>query len=154
MVFPVQTVRGLQGDADAELAFALESRRGEVDWIFPPELRSAVESSPSLDVRLEGLPVGMFLRTEVERVGDPLFGVMLRLGAVTGGDVALVPVQLTYRPGAEGGDGAAQLAAAVIDVRTGYVLWYGLEEGEVGPAAEPGVLASAVDALARRFVLR
>lgn len=154
MVFPVQALVGLPGDADAELAFALQSGGGSaVNWILPPELRKAVEGSPSLDVRLEGLPVGMFLQAEVERVGDPLYGVIRRLGALTGAQVALIPVMVRYLPPVAGqdGQGMAEVVAALLDVRSGYVLWFGVEGGDTGAASEPGVLASAVDALARRL---
>lgn len=154
MVLPVQTVEGLPGDVDAELAFALQSRAAEVDWVMPAELREAVATSPSLDVRLEGLPVAVFLRTEVERVGDPLFGVLRRLGALTGGEVALIPVIARYRPGSGASPGAVEVAAALLDVRSGYVLWYGVEEGEPGSVTEPAVLASTLDVLARRFGAR
>lgn len=154
MVLPVQAVAGPAGDPDAELAFALESRSTDVEWVLLPALRRALESSPSLDARLEGLPVGMFLRTEVRRVGDPLYGVIRRLGALTGAQVALIPVMVRYRPAGTGEDreGTAEIAAALVDVRSGYVLWFGVEGGEPGPADDPGVLASAMDALARRMV--
>lgn len=155
MVLPAQAVEGVGGDPDAELAFALQSRMDGVEWVMPEALRSAVEASPSLDVRLEGLPVGMFLRAEVERVGDPLFGILRRLGALTGGGAALIPIQVGYRPAAAGdGEGAVQVTAAVLDVRSGYVLWFGVEEGAPGGANEVAAVASALDALVRRLAGR
>lgn len=155
MVLPVQQLTGLAtGGVDAELAFALRSRLGDVEWIPPDALRSAVETSPSLDVRLEGLPVGVFLRTEVERVGDPLFGVLIRLAAVTGGEAALIPVLVRYREGVPEAPGAVEVAAALLDVRSGYVLWFGIEEGRPGAADDPAALATALDALARRLAVR
>lgn len=153
MVLPVQALQGVGGDADAELAFALQSRMEAVDWVTPGELRNAVEASPSLDAPLEGLPVRVFLRTEVERVGDPLYGVLRRLGGLTGGEAALIPVLVRYRPAAAGTPGAVEVAAALLDVRSGYVLWYGVEDGEPGSATDAGVLASALDALARRLAI-
>ena len=92
MVLPFQIRSGIAGDPDAELAFALATRDGAVEWILPEAMRLALRASPGLDVRLEGLPVDVFLQTEVERVGDPVFGVLRRLGALTGSDVALLPV--------------------------------------------------------------
>lgn len=155
MVLPVQAVGRVGGDPDAELAFALQSRMDRVDWVMPEALRGAVKASPSLDVRLEGLPVGMFLRTEVERVGDPLFGILRRLGALTGGEAALIPVQVGYLADPAGaGEGTARVTAALLDVRSGYVLWFGVEEGEPGAAEDVAVVASAFDALARRLAGR
>jgi len=151
MVLPVQRVEGLAGDADAELAFALGTRLGEVDWVLPPALRRALEGSPALDVRLDALPVGVFLQAEVERIGDPLFGAMIRLGALTGGDVALLPVAVRYRPAADAESGVGEVVAVLLDVRTGYVAWFGVEAGQPGEVSDPAVLASALDALARRM---
>ena len=150
MVLPVQRVEGLVGDADAELAFALQSQLGEVEWILPPALRRALDASPALDVPLDALPVGVFLRAEVERIGDPLFGAMIRLGALTGADVALLPVTVRYRPT----DGTGEVVAVLLDVRSGYVAWFGVEAGNPGEASDPAVMASTLDALARRMAGR
>ena len=150
MVLPVQRVEGLVGDADAELAFALQSQLGEVDWILPPALRRALDASPALDVPLDALPVGVFLRAEVERIGDPLFGAMIRLGALTGAGVALLPVTVRYRPT----DETAEVVAVLLDVRSGYVAWFGVEAGDPGEASDPAVMASTLDALARRMAGR
>jgi hypothetical protein len=151
MVLPVQQIEGLAGDGDAELAFALQTRLGDVEWVFPPALRRALQGSPALDVRLDALPVGVFLQAQVDRIGDPLFGAMIRLGALTGAGVALIPVAVRYRPGATGAAGVGEVVAVLLDVRTGYVAWFGVEAGQPGDASDPGVLASVLDALARRM---
>jgi hypothetical protein len=151
MVLPVQQTDGLSGDADAELAFALRTRVGDIDWVLPPALRRALRGSPALDVRLDALPVGVFLQAEVDRIGDPLFGTLIRLGALTGAEVALIPVAVRYRPGDGAPAGVGEVVAVLMDVRTGYVTWFGVEAGRPGEAADPGVLASALDALARRL---
>ncbi|HEX9885552.1 MAG TPA: hypothetical protein VGA70_03650 [Longimicrobiales bacterium] len=149
LVFPFQGVAGIPGQPDAELAFALQSRGQGVAWILPDQSREALRSSPGLQVNLTGLPVGVFMRAEVQRVGDPIYGTVRRLAALMDGHVALIPVQVRYRPEAEGVPGAAEVAAALLDVRSGQVLWFGIVEGAPGAADDPGVLASALDALAR-----
>ena len=151
MLFPVQTLDGVGNQADAELAFALSSRAVDVTWILPSEMRRALQASPGLDVRLEGLPVGVFLQAEVRRVGDPLFGILRRMGALTDGDVALLPVLARHRElNAEPPPGV-EIAVALVEVRTGRVLWFGVVEGEPGAADDPRALASAADALGRRL---
>jgi hypothetical protein len=154
MLFPVQSVRGLaEGmDPELELAFALTGRGSQVLWTLPAELRSILGRSPGVQVPIDALPVGMFLQAEVDRVGDPLFGYLRRLGALTGADLALIPVEIRYRAAADTIPGATEIAAALLNARNGRVFWFGVVEGQGGGADDPGSLASAADALARRLV--
>jgi hypothetical protein len=154
MLFPIQAVRGLgeEMDPELELAFALTGRGNQVFWILPAEIRSALRRSPGLQVEIDALPVGMFLRAEVRRVGDPLYGYLRRLGALTGADLALVPVEVRYRMAADTIPGAVEIAAALISARNGRVYWFGIVEGQSGGPGDPGSLASAADALARRLI--
>jgi len=149
MLLPVQRGGVAGGDPDAELAFALETRGPQVQWVLPAALDSALERSPSLQTRTHGLPVGMFEAAEVERVGDPLYGDLRRLGAVANSDIAVRASAETV----EGGS-AVQFWAALVDIRTGRVFWFGVVRGEVGAAGDPGVLASAADKLARTVLIR
>lgn len=152
MVLPFQLRNGGVGDADAELAFALQDRGPSVQWVLPAEIREALRASPALDAPLEGLPVEVFLRTEVDRLGDPVFGVLRRLGAVTGADVALLPVAAVLDP--QGGDATrVRASVALMDVRTGRVLWYGVEASSGAESGAAG-LASTMDALARKLAPR
>ncbi|MEZ4415629.1 MAG: hypothetical protein R3E10_07735 [Gemmatimonadota bacterium] len=154
MVFPVQRVRGLGSELDpaAEVAFAFEARGG-AEWILPTELRRAVARTPGLTVSADGLPVDMFLRAEVDRIGDPLFGILRRMAALTGADLALVPVEARSAPSdAEAGQ-TVEIAAALINARTGRVFWYGVVDG-VSSAGSAGALAGAAEALARAVTPR
>jgi hypothetical protein len=148
MVFPVQIGGGVPGDADPEIEFALRSRTEAVEWIFPDELESALARSPAVDSSVRGLPVGFFLRAEVERIGDPLFGQLLRMGALANSEIALIPV--TVRAGAEGVDGESvvEIVATILDVRSGRVIWFGVVSGRPGSVADFGSLASAVESFA------
>lgn len=152
MVLPVQATAGVAGDADAELAFALRARGGDVTWVFPAELERALERSPGLDARTRGLSVGVFLSREVERVGDPLYGTILRLSSLVDGEVALIPVQVAPGPADAEGKSPLQVWTALIHVRSGRVLWFGVVAGAPGDAGDPSVLASAMDVLARRLL--
>lgn len=151
MVLPVQMVAGVRGDADAELAFALSARAPTVQWILAPELERALARSPSVQARTRGLPVGNFLVAEVQRVGDPLFGELIRMAALVDAEVALLPVRAATE-GAPGQDPRAQMSAALIHVRTGRVLWFGIVEGDPHPADDPRSLASVVDTMARTLL--
>ncbi len=152
MVFPVQIQAGVPGDANPEIVFALQARGAEVDWIFPNELEALLARSPSVDSAVRGLPVGIFLRAEVQRIGDPLYGQLRRLAALTGSDIALIPVAV--RPGAEGVGGVSvvEIAATLLNVRTGQVIWFGIVAGRPGSVADFGSVASAVEALAETLL--
>lgn len=159
IVFPVQRNLGVSGDATAELVFALEGPGAGPAWLLPDELRRTLARSPGLDAPLDNLPVDVFLRAQVNRIGDPIYGVLRRIGAVTGADLALLPVAV--RPGAAPVDSTgttldapapAEYVAALLEVRTGRVVWFGVEAGDPGADDDPGRLASAAEALARRLV--
>ena len=152
MVLPVQAQVGVGGDADAEFAFAIGAVESDVTWVFPPRLEAALERAPGLDTRTTGLPVGMFMRTEVERVGDPLYGHIRRLAALVNADVVLIPVQIAPGPADDAGQVALEAAVALIAVRSGRVIWFGVVDGDAGEPGDPGVLASAMESLARRLL--
>lgn len=152
MVLPVQVQRGVAGDASAELADALSARGEGVRWVMPAALRSMVARSPALDVPVDALQVGVFLQAEVDRIGDPLYGQLRRLAALSDGRLALVPIEVRHRPDVPERPGAVEVVATLIDTSTGRVFWFGIVEGEPGGASDPRALASAADALARRLL--
>ena len=150
MVLPFQESATVAGDLDAELAFALRDRGPGVTWILPPRLQEVLNRSPGLGARIHGLPVGAFTTAEVERVGDPLYGDLRRLAALVDAEVTLLPVRAWLHPG-EGG-ARVRVSAALIHVRTGRVLWFGVEEGDPREPGDPSAPASAADALARTLL--
>lgn len=153
MVLPVQQVMSVGGDADAELAFGLESRGPEVTWVLPAEVDRVLARSPSMDARTRGLPVDAFLAAEVRRVGDPLYGTLRRLAALVDTEVALLPVR-AQEVSTQGDSVRVRFHSALLDVRTGRVLWFAVEEGETTTSGDPRALATAADAVARRLLRR
>ena len=151
MVLPFQGATGVTGDVDAELAFGLRDRAPGVDWVLPPRLQQALDRSPGLNIRIHGLQVGVFSAAEVQRVGDPLFGDLLRLGALVDAQTALLPVRAWVATDEAGGS-RVRISAALVQVRTGRVLWFGVVEGTPAEGEDPGALASAVDALTQKLI--
>ena len=151
MVIPLQSRTGLSDDVDSEISFALESRGEGIDWVFPDEVADILARSPGLDVPLEALPVGMFLTREVNRVGDPLYGHLLRVAAVTNAQIALIPVEARRRVELDGSS-VVEVVTTLLNVRTGRVLWFAVVEGQPGSAGDFQIVASAVDALASRLL--
>lgn len=150
MVLPFQDVTGPRGDVDAELAFALQGRGRGVTWILPPRLQEALDRSPGLGGRIRGLSVGAFGAAEVKRVGDPLYGDLRRVGSLVDAEVALLPLRVWVHTGGQGS--RLRASAALLHVRTGRVLWFGLVEGEARDPAEPGALAAVVERLAQTLL--
>ena len=152
MVFPVQIVgnEGTRDALDRELRFAVEE--ADAGWLLPEDLERAAQRSPGIEVRFRDLPVTSFLQREVRRVGDPLFGYLIRLNALTGGGVAMVPVAASSEVSPETGDVKWTLAATLIDARSGRVIWYGSVTGEEAPAGSPQAVASAAQALVARLM--
>ncbi|MGH7475093.1 MAG: hypothetical protein ACRELD_02275 [Longimicrobiales bacterium] len=149
MVLPTQTAAGgvALASFDDELRFWLADRGPRVRWTFAAEMERALASAPALQIELNALPVEAFLRAEVKRIGDPLFGDLRRLGALVDARYALLPVAVAYVP-AEQGPGRVEVGAALIDTVGGAVLWYGVVGGTRGEATQASVTASAAQALA------
>ncbi len=155
MLLPAQTGGRLAG-LDAELGFWLEEALPRTRWVRRPAMERAVARSPEWSVDLDALPVGAFMRAEMETIGASLYSDLRRLGAMLDARIALVPVAAAFvRKGPEGeepapdADGRVEIAAAVIDTIGGRVLWYGIVAGEMGPAPDAPRVASAARALAR-----
>jgi hypothetical protein len=154
MILPVQQNLGVRGDLDAELAFALTDREDDVDWVLRAEVDEILNRSPGVQARTRGLPVSMFLQSEVERVGDPLFGQLRRMAGLVDAQAILLPVQASFEPPPDvvGGAPRVRLQAALIDPRTGRVYWYGVEQGGEFTQDDPRAIASAVENLARALL--
>lgn len=159
ILLPVQIVSGVPGDIYAELVFNLTDKGRDVDWVLRDEVDEVLTRSPGIESRTQGLPVGMFLQAEVERVGDPLFGQLRRMAGIVNAEAILLPVQATFEAtpvddayaeaGVEAPAPRVRLQAALIVPRTGDVVWYGVEEGGEFGQDDPRGLASAVEELTR-----
>jgi hypothetical protein len=91
---------------------------------------------------------------EVERVGDPLYGQLRRMAALVDAEAALLPVQVSFdaNEALEGAAPRVRFTMALIETRTGRVLWFGIEEGGEYPRRDPRGLASAVERVARTLL--
>ncbi|CAN5767371.1 hypothetical protein BH23GEM11_BH23GEM11_05500 [soil metagenome] len=151
LLLPPQLVQGVHADLERELVYALEGRGGPVEWIGPDAIRRRVATTPGMAFDPDGLPVQRFLAGELQRVGDPLFGALYRLAAVEDAAYAVIPVMARERE-EDDGSRVVELGVALVHTRTGRVYWYGIVEGEAGPAGALPTTVSAVEALARRLV--
>jgi hypothetical protein len=150
VLLPVQQVLAVAGDPDAELRFTLAQAGQGVDWVFEDEVEEVLARSPAIQARTRGLPVGVFMRAQVQRIGDPLFGELRRIAALVDGEAILLPVRASFEPNQSipGSAPRVRFTTALIEPRSGRVVWFGIEEGGEFPAGDPRGLASAVERLA------
>jgi len=149
LLLPLQVRAGGHPDLDRELEFALRQGGDRVDWIWPEATREILRRSPGVGIRIDDLPVRGFMVGELQRVGDPLFGDLYRLGALTSAPWALLPVEARGRAEADGTE-TVEIAAALLDTRTGRVVWFGIVAGSPGAVGSLPASSSAAEALARR----
>src|SRR5688572_16652747 len=118
LLLPIQQNLGIAGDPDAELAYGLETRGQGIVWITADEVDEMLARSPGMQTRTRGLPVGIFVQAEVERIGDPLFGELRRIAALVNAEAIVLPVQAALAT-VPGEDPRVRMWTALIDVRSG-----------------------------------
>ena len=162
MVFPVQygsVPVGQEGmlhipidrqKLDAELAYWLPQNARTVKWVLPEAMQRMISRSPTLDIDINNLAVGVFRQAQVKRVGDPLFGDLRRLAAVMNARLAIIPVA-AEQIGTHPDSARVQVATAVIDAHEGTVIWFGIIESEPDARGAEAGNASAAQAMARAF---
>ena len=151
LLLPIQQAFGLQGDPDAELLYGLRDRGREVLWEPPSTVEAALARSPGLQARTHGLPVGDFLTAEVLRIGDPLYGEIRRMTALVDAAAVLIPVRASLEPQPEG-EPKVRFVTALVESRTGRVIWFSVLEGDAAAADDPRGIASAVEVVARTLL--
>ncbi len=149
LLLPVQRNVGVSSSADSELAYALRSRGAATEWVGPERIRRIAAQSV-MDFPIDRLPIDSFFRADVERVGDPMYGLFRRIAALTDAELAFIPLAVSVRAATEEAEEAIEVMATLIDIRTGRVFWIGTEEG-VGDPEDPGTLATAMESMARRI---
>jgi len=151
LLLPMQQNLGVRGDLDAELAYSLRERSDDVVWITAADVDEMLARSPAMQARTRGLPVGIFVQAEVQRIGDPLFGELRRMAALVDAQAVVIPVQATLEA-APGEDPRVRLWTALVDVRSGRVPWFAVLEGGAFPAGDPRSIASAVEEVSRSLL--
>lgn len=154
LVLPVQTVGGLPDDMPErlgrELLFALEEREPRATLVAPEALERALRRSPGFAGDPRALPADPLVHHHERRATEPLAGELRRYAAITDVRLVLLPRSAAFsRTGGE--EGRLRIDAALVDARTGDVVWWGEAEGEPRPEPDVRALASAAAALAARL---
>lgn len=154
LILPVQASSGLavnREEVTREVVFALQDRDTRTEWITPERLRHLLRQSPGFAPDPAGLPSDPYVFHGDRRVMGPLADAVRRYSALTEARLVLIPrsaVALTDSAGTR-----IRMNAAVVDARTGFLVWFGEADGEVKAADDPAAVASAAAALAARVVV-
>jgi hypothetical protein len=155
LVLPFQSVGGLPAEMDErlgrELLFALGEREPRATLVAPDVLERALRRSPGFASDPRALPADPLMHHRVRQAVEPLAGELRRYAALTDVRLVLLPRSAAFTRPAGAVEGRVRIDAAVIDARSGDVVWWGLVEGDPRPEADARAVASAVAALAERM---
>jgi hypothetical protein len=129
--------------ADSLVAAALQGRSPEVKWVLPAELRKLARRAPTVAPDPDRMGQSLLRGRKVEDVPDPLRNNLRSMMALVGGRFALVPAALVFLREPNDGPVRAELSLALVDTRTGKVVWRSLAWG-IGATPEQA-LVSALD---------
>lgn len=156
LVLPAQGLDGVglaQAQVTEEIVAALRARDGVTRFVDPDELRRALRRAPGYANDPALLPHDPYRRHGDRMIAGALADVVRRYGALVDVRLVMIPRAARYLPPAEGAtEGRIRLDAAIVDSRTGGVVWYGEADGAAGPAGDVETLRSAAAALAARML--
>jgi hypothetical protein len=155
LILPLQGSAGLPVDrerATADLVAALRERDTRTRWIDPARLRRSLAASPGFAPDPAALPNDAYHAWGQRRIQGPLADAVRRYMALTDARLVVIPRRGVLRPLEDGG-AVVRLDVAVVDARTGMVVWFGEAEGAAGERGDPALVATAAAALAARMVV-
>ena len=155
LILPVQASTGLQFNREemtTELVAALRARDTRTQWIDPARLRRSLASSPNFAPDPAALPNDRYEVHGERRIQGPLADAVRRYMALTEARLVLIPRTATLMT-PDSGAAFVRMNAAVVDARTGYVIWYGEADGQPAAPDDRALIASAAQALAVRLVI-
>ena len=155
LVLPLQQAAGLpvnREEVGVEIVAALRDRDTRTQWIDPARLRRTLSQSPGFAQDPGALPNDRYDVHGERRVQGPLADALRRYMALTEARLVVIPRSGGVRA-LEDGRVVVRLNAAVVDARTGLVVWFGEAEGAPGAPADPALVPSAAAALAERMVV-
>jgi hypothetical protein len=155
LILPVQASAGLNVNREQvteEIVFALRERDTRTRWIDPARLRRSLAASPAFAPDPAALPNDRYEVHGERRIQGPLADAVRRYMALTEARLVVIPRSAVLLTREEGG-AVVRLNAAVVDARTGLVVWFGEAEGAPGEPESPALVPSAAAALAARMVV-
>ena len=131
---------------DSLLAEAISERAPEVNWVMPPELRRIARRAPGIAPDPDQMGQAIMRQRSLKTVPDPLRSYLRNLMAIAGGGRhAFIPAALVFTDAPDGTEVQAHLSAALVDGRSGQVLWR--TESVASGATPATALKSAIAAI-------
>lgn len=128
LVLPVQNAHEPDGGSDSLLA-ALQRYEPRAIWIGPADLQRALRRLPAFAADPAALPHDPLVHHGDRRAGEPLASELRRFSALADARWVLLPRKAQFV------NASPRISAALLDARTGVVLW-------AGHAEEPSTLAA------------
>lgn len=155
LILPVQASSGLQftrEDVTADFVAALRARDTRTQWIDPARLRRSLAASPNFAPDPAALPNDRYEVHGARRIQGGLGDAVRRYMALTEARLVVIP-RAAVLVSPDSAPAFVRMSAAVVDARTGFVVWHGEADGLPLPADDRASVASAAEAMAARMVI-
>lgn len=158
LILPVQASAGLPVNREVvteALVAALTARDTRTLWIEPARLRRSLAMSPGFAPDPAALPNDPYEMHGERRIQGRLADAVRRYMALTEARLVVIPRSAVLIP-ADTVPGAlprVRLSAAVVDARSGLLVWWGEADGAPAPPDDRALVVSAAEALAARMVV-
>lgn len=155
LILPVQASSGLQFNREQitlELVAALRERDTRTQWIDPARLRRSLASSPNFAPDPGALPNDRYEMYGERRIQGGLADAIRRYMALTEARLVVIPRSaILVTP--DSVPAFVRMNVAVVDARTGFVVWYGEADGTPAAPDDRALIVSAAAAMAARLVI-
>lgn len=155
LILPVQASSGVPFNREIitdEIVAAIHARDTRTQWIDPARLRRTLAGSPNFAPDPAALPNDRYEAYGDRRIQGGLHDAVRRYMALTEARLVVIPRSATLIT-PDSGAAFVRLSAAVVDARTGMLVWWGEADGTPGDPADRALVTSAATALAVRLLI-
>jgi hypothetical protein len=155
LILPVQSASGLPFNREIitdEIVAAIRARDTRTQWIDPARLRRSLAQSPTFAPDPAALPNDRYEAYGDRRIQGGLHDAVRRYMALTEARLVVIPRSATLIT-PEGGGAFVRLNAAVVDARTGMLVWWGEADGAPAAPGDRALITTAAQALAARLLI-
>ncbi|HEU0302923.1 MAG TPA: hypothetical protein VFR37_25950, partial [Longimicrobium sp.] len=155
LILPVQSASGVPFNREViteEIVAAIRARDTRTQWVDPARLRRTLASSPTFAPDPAALPNDRYEMRGERRIQGGLADAVRRYMALTEARLVVIPRTATMITPDSGG-AFVRLNAAVVDARTGYVVWWGEADGTPAAPDDRALIRTAAVALAVRLLV-
>ncbi len=156
LILPVQSASGLPFNREIvteEIVAAIRARDTRTQWIDPARLRRTLAGSPTFAPDPAALPNDRYEVHGQRRIQGGLADAVRRYMALTEARLVVIPRSAVLITPDSGGGAFVRLNAAVVDARTGFVVWWGEADGRPAEPGDRALITSAAVALAARLLV-